>query len=52
MCGKPGWIYEIDNNGNIKNKERFDIPSDIDKFDSKNVAKQIKELYIKILKEW
>ena len=52
MCGKAGWIYDVDDKGNIKSKERFDIPSDIDKFNSKEVAKTIKELYIKILKQW
>jgi glycosyltransferase involved in cell wall biosynthesis len=50
MCGKPGWIYDIDNLGNIKNKQKFNVPSDINKFDSKEVAKKIKNLYIKILK--
>ena len=49
MCGKPGWIYNIDDKGEILNKERFDIPSDIDKFNSIEVAKKIKEEYIKIL---
>lgn len=52
MCGKPGWIYDVDNVGNIKGKERYDVPSDIDKFNSKEVAKQIKNIYIKVLKEW
>lgn len=52
MCGKPGWIYEVDETGNIKGKERYDVPSDIDKFNSKNVALSIKERYINIIKEW
>jgi glycosyltransferase involved in cell wall biosynthesis len=49
MCGKPGWIYNIDDSGQILNKERFDIPDDINKFNSLEVAKKIKEDYIKIL---
>jgi glycosyltransferase involved in cell wall biosynthesis len=49
MCGKPGWIYNVNESGEILNKERFDIPKDIDKFDSIEVAKKIKEEYIKIL---
>lgn len=49
MCGKPGWIYNVDGSGNIINKERFDIPEDINKFNSLYVAKKIKEEYIKIL---
>lgn len=49
MCGKPGWIYNIDDSGYILNKERFDIPKDISKFNSLEVVKKIKEEYIKIL---
>jgi len=49
MCGKLGWIYNIDESGYILNKERFDIPEDINKFNSLEVAKKIKEEYIKIL---
>jgi glycosyltransferase involved in cell wall biosynthesis len=49
LCGKPGWIYNIDESGVILNKERFDIPKDVNKFDSIEVAKKIKEEYIKIL---
>ena len=46
MCGKPGWIYNVDSSGNILNKNLFDIPEDIDKFKSSNVSKKIKKLYI------
>jgi glycosyltransferase involved in cell wall biosynthesis len=49
MCGKPGWIYNVDESGNILNKERFDIPEDVSKFNSLEIAKKIKEEYIKIL---
>lgn len=49
MCGKPGWIYNVDESGYILNKERFDIPEDINKFNSLEVAKKIKQEYIKIL---
>jgi hypothetical protein len=49
MCDKPGWIYNIDNNGKILMKERFDIPNNLSKFDSLEVAKKIKKEYIKIL---
>jgi glycosyltransferase involved in cell wall biosynthesis len=49
MCGKPGWIYNVDESGYILNKERFDIPNDISKFNSLEVAKKIKEEYIKII---
>lgn len=51
LCGKPGWIYNVDGSGNILNKERFDIPEDVTKFDSVEVSKKIKEEYIKILND-
>jgi glycosyltransferase involved in cell wall biosynthesis len=49
MCGKPGWIYNVDGSGYILNKEKFDIPNDVSKFNSLEVAKKIKEEYIKII---
>lgn len=49
MCGKPGWIYDIDSNGNIKGKKLFDVPSDIEKFNSTNIIEKIKKEYEKIL---
>ena len=49
MCGKPGWIYNVDESGYIINKERFDIPEDVSKFNSLEVVKKIKQEYIKIL---
>jgi hypothetical protein len=49
MCGKPGWIYDIDSSGNILGKSKNEVPSDIDKFNSEKVALKIKEEYIKII---
>ena len=51
MCGKPGWIYNVNEGGEILNKEKVDIPSDINRFNSEEVAKKIKEEYIKIINE-
>jgi glycosyltransferase involved in cell wall biosynthesis len=51
LCGKSGWIYNIDNEGNILSKNKHEVPSDIIKFDSLNVAKKIKQEYIKILND-
>lgn len=51
MCGKPGWIYDIDEFGNIKNKTLFDVPSDVEKYYSENVAKQIKEKIFEIIND-
>jgi glycosyltransferase involved in cell wall biosynthesis len=49
LCGKPGWIYDIDREGFILSKKRFDVPDDLEKYYASNVVKQIKEEYIKIL---
>ena len=49
LCGKSGWIYNVDNSGNIINKNKHDVPSDVYKFNSIEVAKKIKDEYIKIL---
>jgi glycosyltransferase involved in cell wall biosynthesis len=49
FCGKKGWIYNVDEIGNIIDKKLFDVPEDILKFQSKSVAEQIKNEYLKIL---
>ena len=49
MCGKYGWIYNVDNNGTILEKKRYSVPNDTDKFNYIEVAKKIKTEYIKIL---
>lgn len=49
MCEKPSWIYNVDSEGNIIKKEKFDPPLDMDKYYSSNVTNKIKEEYIKIL---
>ena len=45
MCGKSGWIYDVDNRGNIIDKKLHKVPSDIEKFYSSNVSKKIKSTY-------
>ena len=49
MCGKPSWIYKVDSGGFILSKEKFNPPTDIEKYYASNVAKQIKNEYVKIL---
>ena len=49
MCGKPSWIYKVDSGGFILSKEKFNPPSDIEKYYASNVTSQIKEEYKKIL---
>jgi hypothetical protein len=49
LCGKKGWIYDVDSSGNIKNKTLNEIPTDVDKFRSDIVGKQIMEIYKSVL---
>ena len=49
MCGKPGWIYNVDSSGNVLGKELHQVPEDISKFDSKSITSEIIEEYKKIL---
>jgi glycosyltransferase involved in cell wall biosynthesis len=51
MCGKPGWIYNVDVYGNIVEKKKYEVPSDLEKFDSIEVAKKIKQEYIRIIND-
>lgn len=48
-CGKPGYIYHIDKNGDILDISLTDVPDDISIFDSKVVAKKHIELYNKVI---
>ena len=48
LCGKSGWIYNVDDKGEILNKRKHEVPSDVSKFDYMEVAKKIKEKYIKL----
>jgi hypothetical protein len=49
MCGKSSWIYKVDSNGDIIEKNKYEPPTDIEKYYASNVAKQIKQEYLKIL---
>jgi len=49
MCGKSGWIYNVDSSGNIIDKKLHGVPNDLEKFNSTNVVKKIKDLYLKTL---
>jgi glycosyltransferase involved in cell wall biosynthesis len=49
MCGKSSWIYKVDKGGFILSKEKFNPPSDIEKYHTLKVAQQIKDEYLKIL---
>jgi hypothetical protein len=49
MCGKNGWIYNVDDAGNILSKKLHEVPDNIEQFDSKNVASEIINRYLEII---
>jgi glycosyltransferase involved in cell wall biosynthesis len=49
MCGKPGWIYNVDSTGFIHDKEFKEVPSDLDKFKSSTVINEIKKIYYNLV---
>jgi hypothetical protein len=49
LCGRPGLIYQVDENGTIASKKWHDVPEDIEKFSSKNVINKIIKKYTEIL---
>ena len=52
MCGKGGWIYEVNDKGDILSKEFHSPPSQDelrDKYFGSIVANKIKDEYIKII---
>lgn len=49
LCGKPSWIYDIDASGIVRGKELHEVPEDLEKYKSENVAKEIIEEYKEIV---
>jgi glycosyltransferase involved in cell wall biosynthesis len=50
LCGKKGYVYNVDKQGNIINKVLMDVPEDIYKYSAKYSASKVIELYNEILK--
>jgi GR25 family glycosyltransferase involved in LPS biosynthesis len=49
LCGKNGWIYNINKFGNIIDKKLYNVPNNLSKFYSTNVTNLIYESYLEIL---
>ena len=49
LCGKPGWIYNVNDSGLVLSKTFHDVPEDVDKFYGENVASKIKDLYVDVI---
>lgn len=49
LCGKSGWIYDVNNKGDILSKNLNPPPDDLENFYASNVAEQIKKIYTSII---
>lgn len=49
LCGKSGWIYDVNNKGEIISKTFNDPPDDLEKFDSINITNKIIDLYHQVI---
>lgn len=50
MCGKPGYIYDVDNQGNILDVTYNEVPKDLTRFDIEYMADRVLDLYKEVLK--
>jgi len=50
LCGKGGWIYDVDSGGNINGKTFHEVPEDVDKFRADNVATEVLGQYEEVLR--
>jgi len=48
LCGKPGWIYYVDKEGNVKDKELTEVPENLDIFEKDYSINKFKEVYIDV----
>lgn len=48
MCGKPGWIYDIDSDGHILNKIKYEVPDNLIKYSSENITNEIINTYLSL----
>ena len=48
LCGKPGWIYYVDKEGNIKDKKLTDVPENLDIFKKEYSVNKFKDVYIDV----
>lgn len=51
LCGKPGWIYQVDREGKILSKELTNVPKDIEKYRSDFSANKVFKLYEDVIDE-
>jgi hypothetical protein len=49
LCGKAGYIYDVDKQGNIVSKEFKEVPDDIEKYYSNVTTGKLLEIYKEVL---
>lgn len=49
LCGKPAWIYYVEKDGNILAKEFVEVPNDLERYNGKNVAKKMLDIYESVI---
>lgn len=49
LCGKKGWIYNVDSSGHVLSKTLHEVPEDLSMFKRDSVVTEIKELYKTLL---
>lgn len=50
MCGKKGWIYTVDKQGNVLDKKLTEIPDDLYRYNEKYTTKKILNIYNEVLR--
>ena len=48
LCGKPAWIYYVDNSGNIQNFEYTQVPDNLKVFEKDYSINKFKETYLEV----
>ena len=50
LCGKSGWVYDVDESGGVVSKKLINPPSDIHEYQVSNVIKNILRVYDEVLR--
>jgi hypothetical protein len=51
LCGKPAWIYTVNKEGYVLDKEYTEVPEDMSIFDNDKIIEKYKEIYIDVYNE-
>lgn len=51
LCGKPAWIYTVNKEGYVLDREYTEVPDDMSIFDNDKIIEKYKEIYIDVYNE-